>query len=59
MSCRASRPSRALPILFGFLSDAVGARAVVLATAITALAISPLAIALGPRLANIQKSADA
>jgi MFS family permease len=38
------------PILFGVLGDAVGARMAVMATAITAAAILPLAIALAPRI---------
>jgi MFS family permease len=38
------------PILFGILGDVVGARAAVMATAITAAAILPLAVALAPRL---------
>jgi FSR family fosmidomycin resistance protein-like MFS transporter len=40
------------PILFGVLGDAAGAHAAVLATALTALAILPLAIALAPRLSS-------
>jgi MFS family permease len=38
------------PILFGILGDAVGAHGALLATAITAAVILPLAIALAPRL---------
>jgi predicted MFS family arabinose efflux permease len=38
------------PILFGMLGDAVGSRGAMMATAITAVAILPLAIALAPRL---------
>jgi MFS transporter, FSR family, fosmidomycin resistance protein len=40
----------AAPILFGILGDAVGAHGAVMATAITAAAILPLAIILAPRL---------
>ena len=40
------------PILFGILGDAVGARGALLAAAITAAVILPLAIALAPRLRN-------
>ncbi|SHG40015.1 MFS transporter [Bradyrhizobium erythrophlei] len=39
------------PILFGILGDAVGSHGAMMATAITAAAILPLAIALSPRLA--------
>jgi MFS transporter, FSR family, fosmidomycin resistance protein len=42
--------SATAPILFGVLGDAVGAHAAVIATAITAAIILPLAIALAPRL---------
>jgi MFS transporter, FSR family, fosmidomycin resistance protein len=38
------------PILFGMLGDAVGSHGAMMATAITAAAILPLAIALAPRL---------
>ena len=38
------------PILFGILGDAVGSHGAMMATAITAAAILPLAIALAPRL---------
>lgn len=38
------------PILYGFLGDAAGAHAATIATAITAAAILPLAVALAPRL---------
>ena len=38
------------PILFGILGDAVGAHGALLATAITAAIILPLAVALAPRL---------
>jgi FSR family fosmidomycin resistance protein-like MFS transporter len=38
------------PILFGMLGDVVGAHGALLATAITAAAILPLAVALAPRL---------
>jgi len=40
------------PILFGMLGDAVGAQAAMMATAITAAAILPLAIALAQRLSG-------
>jgi MFS transporter, FSR family, fosmidomycin resistance protein len=39
------------PILFGLLGDAVGSHVAMMATAITAAAILPFAIALAPRLA--------
>jgi predicted MFS family arabinose efflux permease len=39
------------PILFGMLGDAVGSHAAMMATALTAAAVLPLAIALAPRLA--------
>jgi MFS family permease len=39
------------PILYGVLGDALGANAATLATALTALAIVPLALALAPHLA--------
>jgi MFS transporter, FSR family, fosmidomycin resistance protein len=42
--------SATAPILFGILGDAVGAHAAIIATAITAAVILPLAIALAPRL---------
>jgi MFS transporter, FSR family, fosmidomycin resistance protein len=42
--------SATAPILFGVLGDAVGAHAAVIATAITAAVILPLAFALAPRL---------
>jgi MFS family permease len=42
--------SATAPILFGILGDAVGSHAAIIATAITAAAILPLAIALAPRL---------
>jgi FSR family fosmidomycin resistance protein-like MFS transporter len=42
--------SATAPILFGVLGDAVGVHAAVIATAITAAVILPLAIALAPRL---------
>ena len=38
------------PILFGFLGDAVGSHGAIMATALTAAVILPLAIALAPRL---------
>ena len=38
------------PILFGMLGDAIGAHGAMVATAITAVTILPLAIALAPRL---------
>lgn len=40
------------PILFGILGDAVGPHGAIMATAITAAAILPLAIALAPQLSN-------
>jgi predicted MFS family arabinose efflux permease len=40
------------PILFGLLGDAVGSHGAMIATAITAAAILPLALALAPRLAR-------
>ncbi|VVE49646.1 membrane protein [Pandoraea morbifera] len=40
------------PVLYGFLGDGVGVQAATYATALTALAIIPLALALRPRLAN-------
>jgi dipeptide/tripeptide permease len=46
------------PILFGMLGDAVGSHGAMMATAITAAAILPLAIALAPRLvagASVQR----
>ncbi len=39
------------PILFGILGDAIGSHGAMMATAMTAAAILPLAIALAPRLA--------
>ena len=42
--------SATAPILFGVLGDAVGAHAAIVATAITAAVILPLAFALAPRL---------
>lgn len=39
------------PVLYGFLGDLVGADAAIVATAVVALAIFPLAFALQPRLA--------
>ena len=38
------------PILYGFLGDAAGAHSATIATAITAAAVLPLAVALAPRL---------
>jgi MFS transporter, FSR family, fosmidomycin resistance protein len=38
------------PILYGFLGDAAGAHWATIATAITAIAILPLALVLAPRL---------
>ena len=49
------------PILFGILGDAVGSRGAMMATAITAAIILPLAIALAPRLpaaASADRGAD-
>lgn len=46
------------PILFGLLGDAVGPHGAIMATAITAAVILPLAIALGPRL-SATESRDA
>jgi predicted MFS family arabinose efflux permease len=38
------------PVLYGFLGDRIGIDAATFATALTALAIFPIAILLGPRL---------
>lgn len=38
------------PVLYGFLGDGIGVRGATFATALTALAICPLAVALGSRL---------
>ena len=38
------------PVLYGFLGDRIGVHGATFATALTALAILPLALALGPRL---------
>ena len=46
--------SATAPILFGILGDAVGAHAAVIATAITAAVILPLAVALAPRLPAVE-----
>lgn len=43
------------PIVYGFLGDHVGIRAATVATALTALAIVPLALTLRPRLAPTQQ----
>lgn len=43
------------PIVYGFLGDHVGIRAATVATALTALAIMPLALTLRPRLARTQQ----
>ncbi|ENH6336810.1 MFS transporter [Burkholderia vietnamiensis] len=42
------------PVLYGFLGDAIGVRAATYATALTALAIFPFAVALRPHLAHDQ-----
>jgi FSR family fosmidomycin resistance protein-like MFS transporter len=42
--------SATAPILFGILGDAVGSHAAVMATAVTAAVILPIALALAPRL---------
>jgi FSR family fosmidomycin resistance protein-like MFS transporter len=42
--------SATAPILFGILGDAVGVHVAVMATAITAAVILPIAFALAPRL---------
>ena len=42
------------PILYGFLGDHIGLQAATVATALTALAIMPLALTLRPRLAPTQ-----
>jgi MFS family permease len=44
------------PVLYGFLGDAVGVHWATVATAATALAIFPLALALAPRLASSRQS---
>ena len=44
------------PILFGLLGDVVGAHGALLATAITAAVILPLALALAPRLRTVRAS---
>jgi FSR family fosmidomycin resistance protein-like MFS transporter len=44
--------SATAPILFGILGDAMGAHVAVIATAITAAVILPLAVALAPRLSG-------
>ncbi|MGA7811240.1 MFS transporter [Bradyrhizobium sp.] len=44
------------PILFGLLGDAVGSHGAMIATALTAAAVLPLAIALAPRLSASRSS---
>jgi FSR family fosmidomycin resistance protein-like MFS transporter len=46
------------PVLFGVLGDAVGPTGATVATAVTALAIFPLALALGPHLSATDRSVD-
>ncbi|KVE77564.1 MFS transporter [Burkholderia vietnamiensis] len=45
------------PVLYGFLGDAIGVRGATYATALTALAIFPFAVALRPHLAHDQSGA--